>query len=97
MTGYRLTPAAQRDLASIWDYTAERWDLGQAEAYVNEIRGAVERIADDPRRGRPCDEIREGYLRYTVGSHLLFYRENSYGGVDVIRILHQRMDPTLHL
>jgi toxin ParE1/3/4 len=97
MTGYRLTPAAQRDLASIWDYTVERWDLGQAETYLNEIRAAVERIADDPGRGRHCDEIREGYLRYAIGSHLLFYRTNARGGVDVVRILHQRMDPTLRL
>jgi toxin ParE1/3/4 len=97
VTVYRLTPAAQRDLSSIWDYTAERWNLAQAETYANEIRAALERIADDPRRGRPCDEIRESYLRYGIGSHLLFYRENVDGGVDVIRILHQRMDPTRHL
>lgn len=97
MTEFRLTPAAQRDLASIWDYTAERWDLDQAETYLNEIRAAVERIAEVPGRGRPCDEIREGYLRYAIGSHLLFYRKNAQGGVDVVRILHQRMDPTAHL
>lgn len=97
MTGYRLTPAAQHDLSSIWDYTVERWDIAQAETYVSEIRAAVERIADDPRRGRSCEEIREGYRRYSIGSHLLFYREHPHGGVDIIRILHQRMDPTRHL
>jgi toxin ParE1/3/4 len=93
---YRLTPAAQRDLSSIWDYTAERWDVRQAEIYVNEIRAAIERVAADPRRGRSCDEVRDGYRRYSIGSHLLFYVENSHG-VDVIRILHQRMDPTRHV
>jgi len=93
---YRLTPAAQRDLSSIWDYTQERWDVHQAETYVDEIRVAVERIADDPRRGRACDEIREGYRRYSIGSHLLFYIARP-DGVDVIRILHQRMDPARHL
>lgn len=63
---------------------------------MNEIRAAVERIAAEPRRGRPCDEIRTGYLRYGIGSHLLFYVESA-DGVDVIRILHQRMDPMRHL
>ncbi|MGC4932563.1 type II toxin-antitoxin system RelE/ParE family toxin [Gordonia sp. DT30] len=96
MTGYRLTPAAQRDLSAIWDFTEERWDVGQAETYVTEIGAAIERIAADPRRGLACDEIRHGYRRYGIGSHLLFYVERS-DGVDVIRILHQHMDPGRHL
>lgn len=96
MTIYRLTPAAQRDLSSIWDYTEEHWDVLQAETYINEIRAAIERVAEEPARGRTCDDIREGYRRYGIGSHLLFYVERA-GGVDVIRILHQRMDPTRHL
>lgn len=96
MKAYRLTPAARRDLSEIWDFTKERWDAGQAEKYIGEIRAAVERVADDPSRGRPCDEIREGYRRYGIGSHLVFYVETD-DTVDVIRILHQRMDPTRHL
>lgn len=96
MTSYRLTPAAQADLSSIWDFTCERWDVGEAEVYIGEIRAAIERLADDPRRGRPCDEIRAGYRRYAIGSHLVFYIARE-GGVDVIRVLHQRMDPTRHV
>lgn len=96
MTGYRLTPAAQRDLSGIWAYSEERWGVSQAEKYLLEIRAAIERLADDPHRGRACDEIREGYRRYGIGSHLIFYVEGSVG-VDVVRILHQRMDPTRNL
>ena len=96
MSPYRLTPAAQRDLSSIWDYTAERWDPRQAETYVREIQAAIERVAVDPSRGRSVEEIRERYRRYPVGSHLLFYVPRG-PGVDIIRILHQRMDPSLHL
>lgn len=96
MSQYRFTPAAQRDLSSIWDFTEEHWDVRQAETYIAEIRAAVERVADDPRRGRTCDEIRTGYRRYGIGSHLLFYVESTEG-VDVVRILHQRMDPMRHL
>lgn len=98
MTGYRLTPAAQLDLSLIWDYTAERWDAQQAETYIGELRAAIERIADDPRRGRARDEVRSGYSSYSVVSHVVFYRVNDeIGGVDVIRVLHQRMDPAHHL
>lgn len=96
MTGYRLSPAAQRDLSSIWDFSAEHWDVRQAETYLHEIGAAVRRIAENPERGRACDGIREGYRRYGIGSHLISYVEGA-DSVDVIRILHQRIDPTLHL
>lgn len=96
MTTYRLTPAAQSDLSTIWDFTTERWDRDRAERYISEIRAAIERIAADPRLGLRCDEIRQGYRRYGIGSHLIFYVDRE-DGVDVIRILHQRMDPTRHL
>lgn len=92
MNSIRLTPAAQQDLSSIWDFTQERWD----ENYLSEMWAAIERIAADPHRGRACDDIREGYRRYSIGSHLVFYVERA-NGVDVIRILHQRMDPTRQL
>lgn len=96
MSEYRLTPAAQNDLSSIWDFTQARWGVGQAEAYAVEIREAIERIAADPERGRSYDDIRSGYRRYAVGSHLVFYVERQ-NWVDVIRILHQQMDITRHL
>ena len=96
MKAYRLTPAAQRDLSEIWDFTEEHWDLDQAEKYIAEIRAAIERVAVDPDRGRACDDIREGYRRYGIGSHLVFF-VGTADTVDIVRILHQRMDPTRHL
>lgn len=96
MNTYRLTPAAQRDLSSIWDYTTDRWGPRQAETYVVELRAAIERLAADPERGRTCDDLRAGYRRYGIGSHVLFYVARP-DGVDIIRILHQRMDPTRHV
>ncbi|MFN3340705.1 MAG: type II toxin-antitoxin system RelE/ParE family toxin [Dietzia sp.] len=96
MKRYRLTPAARQDLSEIWNFTRERWDVHQAEINIAEIRAAIERVAEDPARGRGCDEIRPGYRRYAIGSHLVFYVETE-DTVDVIRLLHQRMDPSRHL
>lgn len=96
MNVYRLTPAAQQDLSSIWDFTGERWDIRQAETYLREIQAAIERIAADPRRGCSRTEIRKGYLSYAIGSHTIFYLRRQ-GDIDIIRILHQRMDHSRHL
>jgi toxin ParE1/3/4 len=96
MMAYRLSPAAQSDVADIWDYTAEKWGTEQAEAYVRRIHRAVQAVAADHWLGRSCDEIRPGYWKYMVGSHLLFYRIDQ-NGIDVVRILHSQMDFERHL
>src|SRR5699024_4004450 len=92
LSRYRLTPAAQRDLSSIWDFTEERWDVRQAETDIAEIRAAVERVADDYRRGRTCDESRKGPRWSCIAGHPLSYGEAA-AGVAVVRVLPQRMAP----
>ncbi len=93
---YLLTPKAQSDLASIWDYTVTRWSAEQAEKYIRQIAEAMAAVGDDPERGRGCEDIRAGYRKYSVGAHVLFYRTTKQG-VEIVRILHQRMDFPLHL
>ena len=97
MSRYLLSPAAQADLEEIWDYTAERWDVDQAEEYLRGLQHAIERAAANPRVGRSCDEIRPGYRKLAAGSHTLYYRLSADGTVDVVRVLHQRMDVDRHL
>ena len=91
-----VSPRAQRDLDGIWDFTAGRWAEAKAEAYIRQIWKAVRTIAADPRRGQPCDEVRAGYMKYPVGSHMLYYRRVGKS-VDVVRILHERLDFEQHL
>ena len=95
MSRYVLSPAAQADLDRIWDFGEARWGLAQAEAYARQIQRAVEAIAADPRRGRRCDDVREGYFKFGVGAHMLVYRPTG-DAIDVVRILHQRMDFKRH-
>lgn len=80
----------------IWDYTCERWDVDQAEEYVREIQRAIDRVVDNPLIGRACDEIRPGYRKHAVGAHTPYYRIARGDVIDVVRILHQRMDIDRH-
>jgi toxin ParE1/3/4 len=96
MSRFVLSPRARDDLDGNWTYTARRWGADQAERYLRRIAEAVELIAETPALGRTCDHVREGYRKYPVGSHVLFYRAID-DGVDVVRILHQRMDFDRHL
>ena len=90
-----LSPRARSDLDAIWDHGIQ-WGEDRTERYMREIQRGIEYVAEDPRRGRPCDDIRAGYFKYPAGSHMLFFRLVR-GGIDVVRILHQRMDFERHL
>ena len=86
-----LSPQAQRDIEEIADYTIAMWGVTRAKTYVGEIQVALKTLAKSPNIGRDCNFIRKGYRKYPVGSHMLFYRLIE-SGIDVIRILDQRMD-----
>jgi toxin ParE1/3/4 len=94
---YALSAAAVADLEQIWDYTCDRWDDHQADESVREIQRAIERAADNPMIGRACAEVRPGYRKHPVGSHPLYYRVVGVDVINVVRILHQRMDVDRHL
>jgi toxin ParE1/3/4 len=96
MSRYTLSPRAEADLDEIWDFTVKRWGETQAEDYIRLLVGAIEAVAENPRRGRRCDDVRKGYHRYLAGSHIIFFRKIK-GGIDVVRVLHGGMDFERHL
>lgn len=96
MAEYRLTPAAERDLESIWTYTAGQWGVEQADRYIDVLTSAFSELADSPRTGPSCEHIRPGYRRWRVEQHMIYFRVTEYG-IAVARVLHQRMDAPRHL
>jgi toxin ParE1/3/4 len=97
VSGYDLSPLAALDLSGIWDYTAEHWGVDQADLYVRQIGVTCAEVASGRKQGRSIEHVRAGYFRYPVGSHLLFYRWGTGQRMEVVRILHQRMDVGRHL
>ncbi|GJE55039.1 MULTISPECIES: type II toxin-antitoxin system RelE/ParE family toxin [Methylobacterium] len=95
--GFTLSPRARADLDGIWDYTAEHWNADQADRYIRQLAEAFGNIADGSIPGRAANDIRKGYFKVPVGSHVVFYRHAAAGDVVVIRVLHQRMDVARHL
>jgi toxin ParE1/3/4 len=93
---YTISPRAQGDVDEIWAHTVKHWGIDQAEVYIRQIGRHIEMVAEKPMIGRACPEVRAGYYKYPSGSDLLFYRLVE-GGVDVVRILHERMDFGRHL
>lgn len=86
---------ALKDLDDMWLYTLAHWGIDQAEFYTRQIRAVTEVLAADPERGRACDEIGAHYRKYSVGSHMIFYREIK-DSIEIVRILHQSRDFVRH-
>ncbi|MDA0655183.1 MAG: type II toxin-antitoxin system RelE/ParE family toxin [Proteobacteria bacterium] len=99
MAAFAVTPRAGRDIEDIWDFTADHWNTAQADWYIRNFQEAMMALAANPEKGRACDAIRTGYRKYAVGSHFIFYRATDVGeaGIEIIRVLHQRMNVEIHL
>lgn len=90
---YKLSAKASEDIESIWLFTFENWSVEQADRYVNLLFDEMEHLADNPTSGKDYNHIRKGYRCSKVKSHLVFYRiANKQSGMEIIRVLHQRMD-----
>ena len=96
MAGYVLSPAAQADLSEIWDYTARHWGEAQAERYTRDIQATCEALSGGSLVGLSAEDIRAGYRKIGVGSHVMYYRERE-GTLEIVRVLHWRMDVARHI
>ena len=95
MPNYRLSPLAEDDLFKIISTTIETWGSEQAKAYAQTIDAALLKLAQYPDFGRKRNEIYNGARSFPVEKHIVFYQVSD-SGIDVARILHQRMDPSKH-
>ena len=90
---YIISHQANQDLENIWLYTFENWSVEQADRYSELIMDEIEYISTNPDSGIDFSSIRKGYYRSRIKSHFIFYRINKKNNVvEIIRILHQRMD-----
>ena len=86
-----ISKKAVSDLEEIWLYTIEKWSIEQAVRYYNLIFDEINYICKNINAGKSMEHVRKGYRASKVKSHLIFYRVIN-NTIEVIRILHERMD-----
>ena len=89
---FSLTRKAKADLKSIARYTQRQWGVQQRNTYLAQIDAAFHDLSNAPDKGRKCDYIRHGYRKYKVGKHNIFYRNIDTEEIEIVRVLHERMD-----
>ena len=97
MPKFSLTRQALEDLREIGRYTQERWGREQRRHYLALLDRSFNDLAENPSQGQRCDEIRMGYRKFPSGRHIIFFRESTGGGIEIVRVLHERMDVGTYL
>ncbi len=112
MARYRLTTSARADIGSLLRTSAAVHGRDARTRYEALLVAALRRIAADPegRSTIAREDLRPGirsfHIRHSraesrgglVGDpvHVIFYRAIAPGLVEIVRVLHERMEPTQH-
>lgn len=92
MPDYYLSRKAVKDLSDIWNYTYDHWSENQADRYYHMLLDSFKNIAIHPDKGKEYDGIFPNLLGYRVQKHIIFYRIGQPDGIEITRILHEKMD-----
>ena len=91
-----ISPAAEAEIAEIWDYTASEYGPDAADDYVADLDKVMMRLLEFPLMGTDCAEVRKGYRRIRAGSYMIYYIPKERG-IQIMRVLHVRRDAKRHL
>ena len=113
MARYRLSGPAKADIASALRTSETLHGTEARIRYRALLTAALRRIAADPEglstvdRSELFDGIRSFHIRHGRGEsreapvgdpvHVIFYRALEPGLVEIVRVLHERMEPSRHV
>lgn len=97
MGSFILTQKARTDMHLIGRYICKEFGKAQQRNYLKQLDLAFHDLADEPELGHLCDDISNGYHKYGVGKHLIFYHYKEKDQIEIVRILHGRIDIEQHL
>ena len=89
---YKISEEAIADLNAIWLYTFENWSKMQADLYYSLLVDEIKFVSENFEYGKDFKSVRKGYRYIKVKSHLIFYKKNKDDVVEIVRILHEKMN-----
>jgi toxin ParE1/3/4 len=92
MLEFVISEKALEDINNIWIFTAENWSEEQADRYYNLIIDEIEYIVQNFEMARDLGKIRKKYKYSKVKSHLIFFKKDKSNEIEIVRVLHERMD-----
>jgi toxin ParE1/3/4 len=111
MARFRIAQPAEADLANILATSTERWGIEGQQRYAMLLAKAIRMIAADPEspltreRTDLFSGIRSFHSRHARSNapgqvrkpvHVFYYRAIKPGLIEIVRVLHERMEPSRH-
>ena len=112
MARFRLSRRAEVDIADAVATSERRWGSETKIRYQAPLAAALRKVAADPRgmttrdRSELAEGIRSYHIRHARGYsdtkvrhpvHVLYYRVVAPDLIEVVRVLHERMEPSRHI
>ncbi|MBX9827010.1 MAG: type II toxin-antitoxin system RelE/ParE family toxin [Xanthobacteraceae bacterium] len=113
MRRFRLSGPAQADLIRILSTSTERWGEQGRRRYAATLTAALHKVAAEPSGPATRDRselsrgLRSFHVRHVRSDdpddkvrrpvHVLFYRAISSDVIEIVRVLHERMEPSRHV
>jgi toxin ParE1/3/4 len=79
-------------LSDIWEHTYETWSERQADKYYELLISACQYVSEQPEKGKPYNEVAKDIFGFQAGKHILLYRMLQTSEIEIVRILHEKMD-----
>lgn len=113
MARFRLARPAQVDVTNILAASVARWGVEARHRYASILATAMRAIAAEPDgpltrvRADLFPGLRSFHVRYAAAGdpkakvrqpvHVIYYRVAGPGVIEILRVLHERMDPSRHV
>jgi toxin ParE1/3/4 len=94
MKEIELTPKAEEDLETIWDYSFRKFGATRADEYIGRLAAVFDVLATHE-IGTKRPELGEDIYSLPVEQHMIYFVP-SYSVITIIRILSQSQDTSRH-
>ncbi len=86
-----IAPLARKDIKDIGRYTQKNWGVKQRNLYLGVLDKNINGLLESHRLDRRRDHIKQGLLSCLCQEHMIFFRRDDAGNVEVLRVLGQFM------
>ena len=91
-----MTDSAETDLAGIVRVTIDTWGADRATRYIDGLERLTSRLVEHLAPGTVCEDLDGMPRAFPYQSHILYCLVEPERLV-VLRVLHKRMNPRLHM